>query len=177
VFGNTRTQFFLTFEYETKAEYDSRLEDAVALSEGKYLPVTFTDEYESGFYKFHPWWTVQENRTVVLLADVLINKIYMMSKFNEYPNTLNGAKKDHESAIVIYGSKEPTLDTEFGNYFLRALPDFALYDLMSEREYMFNLYSFSMAPPSNDMTSNGFDVLGVGEDKLGFTNQTYYQDY
>ena len=113
----------------------------------------------------------------MFIGDVLINKIYLLAAYNKYPTNLIGAMSDTNDTVAFYGSTEPDTDHTFGDYYLRALPDFALYDLISSRQFIFNLFSFSMAPASDQSYSNGYDILELDQEKLGFTNGSLYQDY
>jgi hypothetical protein len=42
-------------------------------------------EYEESFFSFAPWWSASENRTVVLVADVIFNSIFFYCKLNDFP--------------------------------------------------------------------------------------------
>jgi hypothetical protein len=113
----------------------------------------FTSEYDEGFYKFRAWWGENENRTAVFLADIIQNKIFFYSMWNEYPKHFLTTKHDVNETIAIYGS-DP--DYHFsGDYYIRLRPDFALYDLMSQREYIFNMYAFSQPPANGGEYPNG----------------------
>lgn len=69
---------------------------------------------------------------------------------------------------MIYGSDPDYHIT--GDYYIRLRPDFALYDLMAEREYIFNMFAFSQPPANGALTRNGFQTLELGVDQIGFSN-------
>ena len=59
-------------------------------------------------------------------------------------------------------------------YFLRVRPDFALYDLISSRQYIFNFYAMSQVQPTK------FSDLSPNTAILGYANATasaYYRHY
>ena len=51
--------------------------------------------------------------------------------------------------------------------------------MLSERQYIYNMYAFSMAPASFESSAiaNGYDTLELGEKLTGFTKPKQYQDY
>lgn len=87
-------------------------------------------------------------------------------------------KHDVEDVISYYGD-----DADYhgqGTYYIRLRPDFALYDLISKREYIFKMYAFSMTPAADDADSKKpvhYETLELGTDYLGFGNNSRYQDY
>lgn len=141
------------------------------------LPIyeKFLDEYAEGFYKFKPWWSQSENRTIVFLADVLINRVFFYVDFERYPEHFKTSLHDINDTIAIYGTdKSYNLG---GSYYLRLRPDFAVYDLLADRPYVFVMNAFSMAPTSSSEASYGYDTLNLGEEVIGYVNKTHYQDY
>ena len=128
----------------------------------------YDNEYAEGFFQYKTWWTKNENRTIVLMADVLLNKIFFYSQFNQYPSHFKTAKHDFNDTVVIMGT-----DPEYqlgGSYYIRIRPDFGIYDLVAGREYVFYFTAFSQAPGSMDELSYGQDTLILGEEKIGFVN-------
>lgn len=95
--------------------------------------------------------------------------------WNDYPKHFLTTKHDVNETIAIYGS-DPDYHFD-GDYYIRLRPDFALYDLMSEREYIFNMYAFSQPPANGGEVRNGFQLLELGVSQIGYSNQSYYQDY
>ena len=144
VYGNTQTYFELEFEYDFKTTHNAILTTAEQLCESKFVYKKMADEYEIEFYKFSPWWNAHENRTIVLLADVVFNDIFFYSLWEAYPKNFLTSKHDVNDTIVMYGN-----DTDYhfnGTYYIRLRPDFALYDLISNQEYIYHMSAFSMAP-------------------------------
>jgi len=134
------------------------------------------DEYSEGFYSYSPWWSGSENRTIVFLADVIFNNVFLYADWNRYPKHFITTKHDVNDTIAIYGGDEYYRD--HGTYFIRLRPDFALYDLLSDREYIYRLYFFSQTPASQeDDYAAAYETLDLGREVLGFSNASRYQDY
>ena len=154
VIGFKRTQYIVSFEYEYLPTYNELLEDAIQIGDTQFKHEVFESEYDEGFYKFRPWWGESENRTVVFLADVIQNNIFFYSQWNTYPKHFLTTKHDQNETIAIYGD-DPDYHFD-GDYYIRLRPDFALYDLMSEREYIFNMFAFSQPPANGGLFRGGF---------------------
>lgn len=77
--------------------------------------------------------------------------------------------------IAIYGDDADYHDT--GKYYVRLRPDFALYDLISERRYIYDMYAFSQTPAGAGGKARAWQNMELGEGYLGFSNNTSYQDY
>jgi hypothetical protein len=58
-------------------------------------------------------------------------------------------------------------------------PEFALADLLSRRQYVYNMYAFSMAPASTQQQTAGFvyDTLELSKPLVGHIEPNLYQDY
>ena len=153
IFGSQRTQFEFHFEYEFQPEYNQRLEGAKPIGDGSFIYEKLLDEYEEGFYSFKPWWSAVEKRSIVFLADVIFNKVFFYSQWNDYPKHFLTTKHDQDDAISYYYGEE-SYHNLGGSYFVRLRPDYAMYDLISRREYMFNMYAFSMPPVNGSSLSN-----------------------
>ena len=145
IYGSTRTQYEVIFDYEFEAVYNERLESAIQIGDGQFLYQDLKDEYQEGFYAFRPWWSGVEKRTVILLADVILNRVFFYSQWNDYPKHFLTTKHDHNDTIVYYHNEEQ-YNWKKGSYYIRLRPDYALYDLLSKREYMYNMYTFSQPP-------------------------------
>jgi hypothetical protein len=83
---------------------------------------------------------------MVFLADVIYNKVFFYAQWNAYPKHFLTTKHDVNDTIVVYGSDEDYHHT--GDWYVRLRPDFAMYDLLSEREYIYQMYLFSQ-PQAN----------------------------
>jgi len=146
VFGFSRAQYEITFEYEFLDSHNELLENAKQIGDGEHIKEFLESEYDEGFYKFIPWWGKNENRTIVFTADVIYNKVFFYSQWNTYPKHFLTSKHDINDTIVYYGN-DPDYHYN-GDYYIRLRPDFALYDLLSMREYIYWMYAFSQ-PPAN----------------------------
>ena len=75
--------------------------------------------------------------------------------------------------IAIPSSQYSISDT----YYIRVRPDFALYDLISQREYIFDFLAFSQQ--NTPINSGKFIDLQCNERQLGFANSSanFYRHY
>ena len=114
----------------------------------------------------------------MLLADVIFNKVFFYSQWNDFPKHFLTTKHDQNDTITYHTGEEHYHSTG-GSYYIRLRPDYALYDLLSAREYMFNMYTFSQPPAngSDTMVRNGWDTLELGQNSIGYANNSDYQDY
>lgn len=78
--------------------------------------------------------------------------------------------------MAIYGSHPYHHNN--GSFYIRVRPDFELADLLSQRQYVYDFYGFSMAPAviGNNL-SIGFDTLPLGKWVLGISNSSVFQEY
>jgi hypothetical protein len=81
-------------------------------------------EYEERLYEYRPWWGERENRTIVILADTVVNNILLYGSFDTYPLHFKEAIKDTRDVIAIYGNN--TLYNYAGSFYIRARSDFGL---------------------------------------------------
>lgn len=110
------------------------------------------------------------------MADVIFNRVFFYSAWNEFPKHFATTKHDFNDTIVYYGD-DPQYKLR-GTYYIRLRPDFSLYDLISKRQYIYNMYTFSQTPASfaNEIPKS-YENLELGIDYLGFSNNSRYQDY
>lgn len=97
--------------------------------------------------------------------------MYFYSDWNNFPQHFLTAYKDQQDTITIYGNEEKYHWTG-GRYFIRLRPDFALFDLISQREYIFNMNMFSMTPPTTNDTVRDYEIMLLDREYMGFANQT-----
>jgi hypothetical protein len=178
IYGSKRSQYLIEFEYEFKAIYNEKLESAIPIGDGSFIYQKLLDEYQEGFYSFKPWWSAVEQRSVVFLADVIFNRVFFYSQWNEFPKHFLTTKHDQNDTIVYY-SGEDNYHSKDGEYFIRLRPDYALYDLLSSREYIYNMYAFSQPPVNGSSlySKYGWQTLELGKNVLGYANNSNYQDY
>jgi hypothetical protein len=101
IFGASAAQVRITFEYEFKPSYDERLDEAIPIAEGSYIEQTLPDEYAEELYSFAPWWSGHEGRTVILLADVIQNRVFFYTQWNSYPRHFLSTEHDVRDTIAI----------------------------------------------------------------------------
>jgi hypothetical protein len=115
--------------------------------------VIYYKEYEESFFSYSPWWAASENRTIILLADVLFNNIFFYAKLNDFPQFYTTDLTDIWDVIAIPPTKYKITD----NVFIRTRPDFALYDMISKREYIFDFTAFSQ-PQTGPQVQSFIDI-------------------
>ena len=176
MYGNEYSEIMITFEYTFKPTYDEQLEKAIPVGDGAYEFTKIPDEYGERLYSFTPWWSGKENRTSVFLADVIFNKVFFYSRWNAYPKHFYTSKHDYNDTIAIYGNDQDSYHRR-GAYYIRLRPDFALYDLLSQRQYIYNMFTFSQTPATWEGKELAYENMELGQTYLGFANQSRYQDY
>jgi hypothetical protein len=108
---------------------------------------------------------------------VIFNKVFFYSQWNDYPKHFLTTKHDQNDTIIYY-REEKDYHYKEGSYYIRLRPDYALYDLISSREYMYNMYAFSQPPRNGSLLSRGgWETLELGKNHVGYTNNSDYQDY
>ena len=105
---------------------------------------------------------------------MIANKVFFYASWNTYPKHFATSLHDWNDTISIYGDAPAHHNN--GTYYVRLRPDFSLADLLSERQYIYNMYAFSMAPVSKEDNAVplGYDTLELGQEMVGFVNSTYY---
>jgi hypothetical protein len=88
---------------------------------------------------YFPWWAASEDRTIVFTANVTFNSIFFYAKANDFPQFYTTEYQDQNDIIAIPSSAYRVTD----GFFIRVRPDFAMYDLISQREYIFDFLAFS----------------------------------
>lgn len=80
--------------------------------------------------------------------------------------------KDQNNTISIYGNHKQYHSG--GQYYIRLRPDFALYDMITNRQYVYDMYTFSMPPASYSDEALGFEIMELLHDYIGYINGTMY---
>jgi hypothetical protein len=103
VFARSYVQYEITFEYTFLPEYNGLLEGSEHLGEAIPAFEALPDEYDERLYAYSPWWSGRENRTVVILADVLANNVFFYAEWNTFPKHFGAAMHDVDNVIAKYG--------------------------------------------------------------------------
>jgi hypothetical protein len=112
---------------------------------------------------------------MIYFADMIFNKVFFYAQWNDYPKHYLTSLHDNDDTIAIYGDNS---DYHAGGaYYIRLRPDFALYDLISERSYRFNMYAASMTPATYNTKEIAYETLELGVPVFGYANNSRYQDY
>jgi hypothetical protein len=144
VYAQTQVSFELKISAVYSPTYNEKLETAEPLTDSVASYKYFENEYQEAFYSFYPWWTGKENRTMIFVGDVIFNQIFFYLQKDEYPFFYLTEYSDKDDVIVV--SPNDSKYDLHGQYYIRVRPDFALYDLISKRQYIFNFFAFSQLP-------------------------------
>ena len=101
VYSSTQSIYELTFEKVQSLTYQIKLDVATPLVDSSPIRVVYYQEYEGSFFSFLPWWSDSENRTVVLLADVIFNNIFFYCKLNDFPQFYTTDMQGVQNMIAI----------------------------------------------------------------------------
>jgi len=122
VYGTMKSQIRISFTYVYKATHNELLTNARPIGDSNYIHESLPDENAEGFYSFKPWWSGQENRTSVFIADTIFNKVFFYAMWNEYPKHFLTSMHDVDDIIAVYGNNPDYHNN--GEYFIRLRPDF-----------------------------------------------------
>jgi hypothetical protein len=177
VFASSYAQYELSFEYTHQPNFNVELEKAIKIAEFTKSHEIILDEYAAPkLYQYDCWWSGQENRTAAFFADVLVNKVTFYTDWNVYPKHFETALHDTNDSLAVFGSSRYSHYN--GTFYIRVRPDFELADLLSRRQYIYDFYAFSMAPAViGNNVSRGFDTLELGQEVLGISNSSIFQEY
>lgn len=131
VYAQTFAVFELTFGLVYSSTYNIKTNAAKPLVDSQARYVYFTSETQEEFFSFMPWWSGQENRSFVMFAQVIFNKVFFYMKYNDFPQFYTTEWQDNNDLIAL-NPWDRNYNRKFG-YFVRVRPDFALYDLISKR--------------------------------------------
>jgi hypothetical protein len=173
VYASSMTAYVLKFERTYTLQYQIKLEKATPLQENTPIALQYNEEYEESFFSYFPWWSASENRTMILFADVIFNKIFFYAKLNDFPQFYTTDWLDQNDAIAF----KPTDYSISDGVFIRVRPDFALYDLISKREYIFKFIAFSQINTGPE--AGKFIDLHCGDMQIGYANgsSNFYRHY
>lgn len=85
VYASSLSVYYLSFNPTYTTNFQSKLSKALPLNDTQPYPVFFKQEWDEAFFSFKPWWSAQENRTIVFVADVIFNNIFFYCKANDFP--------------------------------------------------------------------------------------------
>jgi len=120
VYSSSYSVYELTFSPTYSLSYQIKLDVAWPLTDSSPVTRIYTQEYEETFFSFTPWWASSEERTIVLFADVLFNKIFFYAKINDFPQFYTTDMQDDNDLIVI----EPEGYGKGDGVYIRTRPDF-----------------------------------------------------
>lgn len=139
---------------------------------------TLKDQYKDRFYRYDPWWTPNENRTVVFLSDTIMNNVFFIAEWNDYPIQRITTLVDVNDTICISGA-HPQYNVRGGSYFVRLKPDFAISALLVNKTYQFEMHGFSMSPAAwSNEKERRYEEMELGRWYKGYIpDGRTFQDY
>ena len=106
---------------------------------------------------------------------MIFNKVFFYAQWNDYPKHYLTSLHDVDDIISVYGDNSHY--HVGGTYYIRMRPDFALYDLISDRSYHYNMIIGSMTPATFNEKEVAYETLELGTEVFGYSNNSRYQDY
>ena len=145
VYGNVRSDYELKIKVVHHPHFNERLMYATPLFEREPVDVLFEDEWANMFASFKPWWSMHEDRTMVLLADSHENDVTFYLALDDYPLIyMTDWIAQNEMFSLHPESVGYALgEGHFGTYYIRIRPGYTLSDLVVPDPYKFDFYAFS----------------------------------
>lgn len=85
LFGNVKSEVRIKFEYTMETLYNEFLERAIPITEAVPINEKLLNEEDERLYKYTPWWSAREDRQIIMLADVIYNKVFFYTQWETYP--------------------------------------------------------------------------------------------
>ena len=110
----------------------------------------FEDEFGSAFYSFRPWWSMHENKSIVLLADSPEKVVTFYLALDDYPLVYLTDWLDSNEMFALQPWDEGYSDAKgfFGTYYIRMRPSYNLADLFDAAPYSY--YFRAISQPAGD---------------------------
>lgn len=109
--------------------------------------------------------------TMVFVAQIVFNNIYMYASADSFPiSTLSQWQGKNNTMVVSPGTSGYSRTS---TYYIRVVPNFALYDLLTTRQFIF--YYFAFAQPQNTSLID----LQINDNVMGYANSghMYHRHY
>ena len=74
---------------------------------------------------------------------MIFNHIFFYLEHNAYPRHYLESIHDTDDFLIFTPKDKKNYHTD-GSYFIRVRPDFAMYDLISDRQYIYNFFALTM---------------------------------
>lgn len=123
---------------------------AQPLSENISVFNRFTDEFGSAFYSYRPWWSMHENKSIIMLADSPEKSITFYSARDDYPliYMTNWIDSNEMFALQPTDAGYGDANGHFGSYYVRVRPSYNIADLLIDDPYSYFFRAFSQ--PAGD---------------------------
>ena len=149
---------------------------AVPLIERYSVQGVFADEFGGAFYSFRPWWSMHENKSMILLADSHLQEVTFYLALDDYPLVYLTSWFDKNEMFALHPTDPGYSDANgyFGTYYIRVRPSYGLADLLVDAPYMYWFQAFAQ-PAGNGQQDLYADEALVG---VAYLDQpAYYRHY
>ena len=176
IYGNVRSDFELQINVKLHPHFNEKLEYAMPLVERIPIHVLFKNEWAQLFTSFTPLWSMHEDKTVIIMADSLVNDVTFYLAVDDYP-LIYQTKLIARNEMFSITPKQPhyTLaEGHRGTYYIRIRPNYSLSDVVVDDPYEFDFVVFSQP------FGNGLTDLYAGQNLVGAAwrgQNTYYRHF
>ena len=85
VYGEVYSEYEISFKVEYHPVQNEKLTKASPLTEARSVFGNFDDEFGTAFYSYRPWWSMHENKSIVMLADSPLQAVTFYLALDDYP--------------------------------------------------------------------------------------------
>ena len=143
MYGELYSEFELSYSVEYHPTQNEKLTKALPLFESVSAFGNFDDEFGSAFYSYRPWWSMHENKSIVMLADSPLQAVTFYLAMDDYPLVyLTDAEEsnqwlDQNEMFSLKPTDKGYSDAEgfFGTYYIRVRPAYNIADLLVDTPY------------------------------------------
>ena len=169
VYGAIYSEFELSFKVEYHPIQNEKLTKASPLTEAQSVYGDFEDEFGNAFYSYRPWWSMHENKSIVMLADSPLQSVTFYLALDDYPLVYltdtedNNQWIDKDEMFSLKPTDAGFSDAEgyFGTYYIRVRPKYTLADLLVDTPYSYYFRAFSQ-PAGDGLTDLYQDDIVAG---------------
>ena len=156
IYGELYSEFELSYKVEYHPVQNEKLTKSIPLNEAESVFGNFDDEFGNAFYSFRPWWSMHENKSIVMLADSPMQAVTFYLALDDYPLVYMAdmADKnqwlDSNEMFSLQPSDKGYSDAEgyFGTYYIRVRPSYNIADPLVDTPYSYYFRAFSQ--PAGD---------------------------
>lgn len=151
VYGELYSEFELSFKVEYHPVQNEKLTKASPLIEADSVFGDFDDEFGGAFYSYRPWWSMHENKSIVMLADSPLQAVTFYLALDDYPLVYMTDTPDENQwldsnemfALQPFDKGYSDAEGYFGTYYVRVRPSYNIADLFVDTPYEYYFRAFS----------------------------------